>query len=126
MTRFPRRPFRLSLCVLLMFVFPAIASAQPVTHFVSNDAELRAAVAAANPGETILFTASITLLQELPSIASDIIIDGGGHTLSGGGAFRGLTVANFSGDVASAADVTIQNLSIANTLARGGDGGSGL
>src|SRR5688572_30290591 len=105
-----RLPIKLPLSVLLLFAIPAIASAQPITHLVSNDAELRAAVAAANPGETILFTASITLLQELPSIASDLIIDGGGHTLSGGGSFRGVTVANFSGDVASAANVTIQNL----------------
>src|SRR4029078_12117238 len=78
---------------------------------------------------TIVFDANITLTGgDLPSIASSITVDGAGHTLSGGAQFRGLLVAGYGGGRAPGPvgiDVTIQNLTIADTLARGGNGGSG-
>ncbi len=47
----------------------------------------------------------------------NLTIDGGGNTLSGAGAYRGLFVYN--------GNVTIQNLTIANAKAQGGTGGYG-
>ena len=117
----------------LFAMFVAVAASVPATAQttipVGDEAALRSAIAVAKPGDTIVFGANITLAGgDLPSIASSITVDGAGHTLSGGAQFRGLMVAGFGGVAAPGpigVSVTIQNLTIADTLARGGDGGSG-
>jgi autotransporter-associated beta strand protein len=59
----------------------------------------------------------IVLTGLLPAVSKSITIDGNGSTISGATLYPGLTVT--SGTVA------INNLKIANTLAKGGDGGIG-
>src|SRR5678816_770935 len=117
----------------LLAIFVAVAASAPAsaqtTISVADESALRGAILAAKPGDTIVFTANITLTAgDLPSIANTITVDGDGHTLSGGNQFRGLFVAAFGGVAApgpAPVDVTIQNLTIADTLARGGNGGAG-
>jgi len=76
-----------------------------------------------SPGTSyaINFTGSITLGagNTLPAInsSSSVTIDGHSATLDGGGVQRGFVVL--------AGTVTIQNLTIQNTVTRGGTGGSG-
>lgn len=111
----------------VLIILPCSAGAQTVV-FVDNVDALRTAISAALPGDTITLTADITLTAELPSLAVNLTIDGNGHTLSGAGQFRGLTVVAFSGagaPVPQPVSVRIQNLTIANTVATGGAGGSG-
>ncbi len=92
---------------------------------VNSASDLVAALntVASNPDQdyTINFTASITLgaPTQLPAITtrSSVTIDGHGRALDGGGVQRGFFV--YSGNV------TIQNLTIQNTLAQGGNGGDG-
>lgn len=116
------------LVLALTLLWPASAIAQ-TTFSVATEAQLRTAIASATAGDSIVLTADVTLTTgELPSISTDITIDGGGHTLSGNDQFRGLLVAAFGGASAPgpvAVNVTIQNLTIANTLALGGTGGTG-
>jgi autotransporter-associated beta strand protein len=87
--------------------------AQDIT--VGSDAELRDAISNATPGATIFLSQNITLESNLPNITRIMDIDGRGHTLSGAGLYRGLTVSNGT--------IAINNLVIANTVARGGNGG---
>src|SRR3954465_12190141 len=109
-------------------VFCVLATSAPAlaqTH-VADEAALRQAILNAAPGDTIVLDANITLTAgDLPSVAANITLNGDGHTLSGGGQFRGLLVAGFGGVAAPgpvAIDVVIQNITIADTLARGGSG----
>src|SRR5262245_33309879 len=83
---------------------------------------LRAALfgANANPGSTITFHAgvtTVTLVKSLPMITADVEIVGSGVTIN----------ANHTGRVffAQSGNVEISNLTIANALAAGGDGGAG-
>ena len=84
---------------------------------VSNDAQLRNAISSAASGDTITFKADITLSSDLPQIQRTLTINGGNFTLSGNSQFRGLLVQ--SGAVA------INDLTIANAKAQGGNGGQG-
>jgi|GEM_PF-2575332 len=101
------------------------------SHFhVATAADLNAAIAAidvggtyARPGlaYTITLDAGVTLGADpyavnLPAGGS-LTLDGGGNTLDGGGLHRGLFVY--------AGQVTIENLTIADTSAIGGAGGAG-
>jgi len=119
---------RILLAIFLAGAASVPAMAQEPVHVV-DEAGLRTAIASVPSGTTIVFDANITLTGgDLPSIANSITVDGGGHTLSGGAQFRGLLVAGYGGVAAPGPvgiDVTIQNLTIADTLARGGNGGSG-
>ena len=95
---------------------------------VASEAQLQAAINTAVSGNTIIFTNSITLTANLPGVgvsASGVVIDGGGFTLSGNNLYRGLAVGSLDG-LGSPVSVTIQNLTIANTVASGGAGGSGV
>jgi hypothetical protein len=101
--------------------------ANTYTVTTTNDigaGSLRAAITAANadPGSTIAFAlspfATITLTSALPAITADMTIDGAGAfglTVSGGNAVRVFFVQSGS--------VTIENMTIANGFAQGGDGG---
>src|SRR5205085_6717175 len=101
------------------------------TITVTNEAQLRQALkdfsAAPADGQfTIKIAADITLTADLPLIVShgaSLEIDGhdaatgGNHLVSGNDQFRGFLV--YSGHV------SISNLTIAHTVALGGDGGGG-
>jgi autotransporter-associated beta strand protein len=109
---------RLALAGIL--VAGALAAAAPVraANFnVASDAELRSAITNAQPGDTITFTANITLTSNLPQVQRHLIIDGGNFTLSGNNQYRGLVVQSGS--------VLINNLTIANAKGQGGNGGTG-
>lgn len=110
-----------SLAVVLTITAPAMAQ---VTYDVSNEAELRTALVNAADGDTINFTGNITIPApgspgggDLPAVVKSVTINGNGHTLDGSGANRGLFV--YAGTVA------INDLQISNTLAKGGDSGTG-
>lgn len=111
------------LCAAAMLL-PVRAFAQ-TTIPVATEAALRAAITSSNPGDTIVFTGNITLTSELPSIATNLTLNGAGFTLSGADQHRGLVIVAFSGTTTTRVDVTIQDLTIANTVATGGVGGTG-
>lgn len=85
---------------------------------VASDSELRSAISTAVNGDTITFTANITLGSNLPNVTTNVTFIGGNHTLSGNNQYRGLFVQ--SGTVA------INDLTITNALAQGGTGGYGF
>jgi hypothetical protein len=91
-----------------------------VPYSVANEAELRAALSSGD-ATTITFTGDIVVTQagggDLPAVQGNVTIDGGGHSLSGDGANRGLLVYGDS-------NVRIQDLTIKDTAATGGAGGS--
>lgn len=84
---------------------------------VGNHDQLYDAVNAAQNGDVINFTANITLTRALQPVRGNVTIEGNNFSLSGNNQWRGLFVE--SGTVA------INNLQITNTLARGGNGGTG-
>ncbi len=108
------------------------------TQVVSDEAQLNAAIRAADfetdPGQyTIKFAGDITLGTDsaagLPNAlyainlqsGVDLTLAGGGATLDGG--FNG--VSGYNGLFVYNGDVTIDNLTIANAVARGGAGADG-
>jgi CSLREA domain-containing protein len=124
----------LLLSVVLLTSQPVSAATFTVTKTADTDdgvcdadCSLREAITAANAAagdDTITFATSangtITLAAELPSLSSNITIDGNGAAntvLSGGNAFRLFFVA-------SGATVTIQDVTIAN--GRSSDSGGGI
>ncbi|WP_422001589.1 autotransporter domain-containing protein [Reyranella sp.] len=112
-------------------------SAEAADFIVSNNGDsgagsLRQAIInsnAAGGANTIVINSgvgTITLTSgDLPSIANNATIVGNNNTLSGGGAFRGLFVGAFSGTTQTAVTVSISDLAISNTQARGGNGATG-
>ena len=97
--------------------FAATLPASAANFNVASDAQLRNAISSAAAGDTITFTANITLSSNLPQVQRHVIIDGGNFTLSGNNQCRGLIVQSSS--------VIISNLTIANARAQGGNGGAG-
>ncbi len=100
----------------------ALLDAANLTVTNSNDAgadSLRAAMSAIGPGDTITFSSNwnITLASALPEIATDVTIDGAYGSVSGDYAYQAFTV--------KAGIVTIQNLTIQNTLSQGETGVDG-
>src|SRR4051812_26519335 len=104
----------------LLFAAPALAS----TVHVTTESQLRSAITSAGNGDTIVFDNSITLSQDLPAVQQNLTIDGNGNTLFGASQFRGFFVGSFSGQTQVAVNVAIQNLTIQNARASGGDGGA--
>jgi uncharacterized protein with beta-barrel porin domain len=133
--RFQRRaPWRVQALWIagaaLLAISPLNASAAHAQTYVvttTNDSgagSLREAIIEANatPGSTIAFAsglggATIALAGDLPAITSSVTINGGGIRLDGNGTYRGLFV--YSGTV------QINDLTVRNAVARGGNGGSG-
>ena len=114
---------RLVLPVLFLGLgFPTAAMAQ-ATRPVSTESDLRAALAEGQPGDTIVLQSDITLTSDLPEIRRTLTLDGGGFTLSGAGEYRGLVTQTL--DYFDTVAVTLRNLTIADTLARGGTNDSG-
>lgn len=112
-----------TLLALLLGLLPVPAFAQTTTT-VTTEAQLQSAIAGATAGDTIVLGADITLTADLPAIAADLRFDGAGHTISGNNQFRGLVVGNLSAGPVPV-NVTIQNVSIVNAVAQGGNGGAG-
>ncbi len=112
---------------MLVFATSAAPAAAQTTFVVTSDADLRAALATLGGGDRIVFGSNVSLTQDLPGISStDVVIDGNGFTLSGAGQYRGFVVGAVSDGAYDPASVTIRNLTIRDTLARGGDGGDGV
>jgi autotransporter-associated beta strand protein len=103
--------------VAALLVGGASSSAQTFT--VSNAGQLVNAItnADATSGAIISFASNVTLTGTLPTISSNVTINGNGHRLSGANSFQGFFAA--SGAVA------INNLTIANAASQGGAGGAG-
>ncbi|MDR7221546.1 autotransporter domain-containing protein [Aminobacter aminovorans] len=117
-----------SLIALSAFAQPALAA----TFNVTNETELAAAISTANSNgdasNTINVSANITLTKPLPPLGlrnaagmplatSPLTINGNGNTVSGGGTQR-IFFAN-SGEIA------INDVTLADGRAKGGDGGAG-
>lgn len=94
---------------------------------VSTDAELRAAILAAEDGDTITFANDITLTGDLPAVQKNITIDGAGHALDGANTYRGLFFAAWAPGTATFIPMTatVRNLTITHAVAKGGAGGYG-
>ncbi|WP_280153067.1 autotransporter-associated beta strand repeat-containing protein [Piscinibacter sp. XHJ-5] len=99
----------------------AVSSAQAAVFDVANEAQLRSSLVAAAAGDTIRFQQDITVTAagggDLPAVVVSLTIDGNGRRLSGNGENRGLFV--------HAGAVAVNDLTIANTLAKGGDSSAG-
>ena len=101
------------------------SAAQAADFTVNSESELIAAINSANAStdavNTITLTASIDLTGTLPILnpqaGSQLVISGGNNTIDGGGSQR-IFFAN-TGDIA------IRDVTLANALAQGGDGGKG-
>src|SRR5215208_1082504 len=94
-----RRARRLTRALILLtcLLCPMFASAQ-TTYQVATEAALRAAIAAIDNGDRIVFTGNITLSQDLGAIQiGGVSIDGSGYTLSGASRYRGLFIGPPSG-----------------------------
>src|SRR5688500_18130581 len=102
------RTVTLWLAALLMPAFALPATAQ--IHNVSTETEWRSAIAALNPGDSIVFTANITLTADLPSIGQDVTIAGGGFTLSGADQFRGLRSEEHTSELQSPCNIVCRLL----------------
>src|SRR5262245_43503572 len=124
-TDYVRRPtFTVTSLILAAALFlPKAAGAQTTFH-VGSEAALRTAIASAGTNDLTVLDTNVTLTRDLPSVVSDITIDGDGHTLSGNGQFRGLVIGRV-GEGFEPVSVTVIALTIADTVARGGNGGSG-
>ena len=84
---------------------------------VATEGQLSSAISSAGNGDTITFTANITLSGNLPVIAKSLTFNGGNHILSGNNQYRGLFVQSGT--------VVINDIKIADARADGGNGGSG-
>ena len=108
-------PLRQLSAALLIAFAPTARSA---TFYPSTSAALVDALTSAGHGDTIVLTGNVTLTSsDLPALQKNLTIEGNGHTLSGGGQYRGLFV--------DAGTTRINNLRIVNTVATGGAGGFG-
>ena len=78
---------------------------------------------------TLNITGSFIMSAPVAPVVLDdgqtLTINGGGFTIDGGGAFRPFFISSSSPTTAGGPIVTISNLTIANGMAEGGDGGGG-
>jgi autotransporter-associated beta strand protein len=109
---------RLTLALLLTASVLSVPLRANAANFdVANAAQLSSAIGRAANGDTITFTANITLSSNLPTVTKNVTFNGGNFTLSGNNQHRGLFVQ--SGTVA------INDLNITHAVAQGGKGGDG-
>ena len=116
---------RLALIALLgagasSLTFPALAE----TFEVNNASGLANAINNASNGDTINIAPNITLSADLPNISKSVILNGAGFSLDGANRYRGLILGDTENTV-NFPTIAINNLTIANTIAKGGDGGPG-
>jgi len=117
-TYLPTPASRLPLALLLTTgVLSAPLQANAANFDVANSSQLQNAISNAANGDTITFTANITLSSNLPTVTKNVTFNGGNFTLSGNNQHRGLFVQ--SGTVA------INDLNITHAVAQGGKGGDG-
>ena len=130
-----RVPIGLFVGVLVALGVPSTARAQtcpPICHVAdatSLDDAIATLIASPQAGAQIVFDANITLASNLTAIQGfspiDLTIDGNGHTLSGNNQFRGLIVSAVGATAAPPVNITINNLTIKDTVATGGAGEDG-
>ncbi|MBR2813223.1 MAG: hypothetical protein IKE60_01135, partial [Reyranella sp.] len=105
---------------LALFIAVGVSSLSPRAHAanfnVGTDAQLRNAISTAANGDTITFTANITLTSPLPNLQRSVQINGANFTLSGGDISRVLYVQSGT--------VDIVDLRISNGRVHGGGGGN--
>lgn len=129
------KKWRGAILYFALFGCAPIVSGAEVVRYVSNYSELSAAIGEFNASTgddyKIVLTGDVAVKGALPTITGNanltgtpsgaLTIDGAGHKIDGGGAFRGLVVdAGQSG-----ASVTVASTTFANCVAQGGDGGDG-
>ena len=100
-----------------VFLAAGMLPASATDFQVNTAADLANRINNIGNNDSITLGANITLTANLPTVRNTITINGGNFTLSGNNQFRGLFVESGT--------VTINNLTIANTLAQGGRGGEG-
>ncbi|MDY0883598.1 autotransporter domain-containing protein [Dongia soli] len=103
----------------LVFSFTAtLATTYPGQSALACDAgdqaSLAACISGAGSDPVINVTGDITLSGNLPAITTDVTINGGGHAIDGGNAYRGFFVTGGT--------VEINTVSVQNTKAQGGAG----
>ncbi|MBN9514765.1 MAG: autotransporter domain-containing protein [Alphaproteobacteria bacterium] len=109
---------RLTLSLLLTAgMLSAPLQANAANFNVATEGQLQNAINSAANGDTITFTANITLSGNLPVVTKSVTFNGGAFSLSGANQYRGLLIQ--SGTVA------INDLNIVNAKAQGGKGGNG-
>ena len=81
---------------------------------VTDTPGLSAALASGSDGDVIVLQNNIRLTTNLATIQRNLTVDGGGFILDGTSTFRGFFVSSGS--------CTLQNITIQNVLAKGGDG----
>jgi outer membrane autotransporter protein len=109
---------RLAPAVFLAMGFTWLASPVEANDlYITSEAELRAALAGGENGDSIIFSSNITLTDNLPTLTRDVIFYGQGHVLSGNNQYRGLFIQSGT--------VTVNDLTITNAVAQGGRGGNG-
>ena len=119
MEKYSRPTAFLSALFLVIFTCLALTLTHPanaVDWTANDDASLRAAISGANNGDTINFTADITLASSLPVINKEITIHGNNHVVDGISTHRIFSVETVG-------QVVIENLEVKNGLAGGTDGG---
>lgn len=89
----------------------------PVTHDVSDSATFVTAMSNAVSGDTINFTADVTMSSAVNYLNADVTIAGNGHTINGADAYRPFFVESGT--------VVINDLTITGGRAKGGDGAGG-
>ncbi len=109
-----RTPGFLIWLIVLAATFALIPTAKAADDFDSLFAKVEAANRAGNGA--IRLGADIILAAPLPPITGELIIEGGGHTISGGGKYRVFDVYGGA--------LTIRNLTLRNGRARDGSGGA--
>ena len=114
--RWPLTTSRIALITLSAAALVAPLPAYAANINVASSSDLVNAINNAAAGDTITFTSKITLNTNLPQISKNVTINGGGFALDGNSQYRAFSVT--SGAVA------INNLTIANTVAKGGGGGN--
>ena len=112
-----RRPARRLALPVLMGAAVLSAALPAAAVDVANESQLSNAISNAANGDTITFTANITLSANLPAVTKNITFNGGNFSLSGNNQYRGLFVQSGS--------VAINDLKIENAKAQGGKGGNG-
>ena len=111
----PRLSALAAACLLAWCVAPQALAA---TCNAGTSAELATCIGGATAGDIVNLTASITLSANLGVIDKNLTINGNGNALDGAGAYRGFFVG--------AGTVTVNDLTMQNLRARGGNGGTDM
>ncbi|HEX3655240.1 MAG TPA: autotransporter domain-containing protein [Pirellulales bacterium] len=117
-------PRRCWVFIASMFLLAATTAARGQTVIsVGNSSDLANAIQTidSNPNTsyTLSLTGNVTMSQQVQAITTNATINvaGNGYTIDGGNAYRPFFIES--------GNVTLQNLTVANSLAQGGSGGGG-